>query len=239
MPMRANLQSTVPCRADLEQALAISELAGIVTTLSLRWGGDLRAAMWTRGPNRNALDALSYSSVIADPDDRTAIAAEVILALPNAMNYSIVTCAELRVEDLSAWAEALAASGASDQADLRLSLEEVAQFFAIAWQTATERLADVVTDDAPAMLWADPPTIELRLSAERRYDSTPHPQPVLDDYIDMSSFGDSDRRQIREMAVTITAPTRLNPSERQDQTRQALVNMAQQFGFLEATKDRL
>jgi len=233
------LSITGPRRLDLEQALPISELAGIVTTLSLRRGADLRAAVWNRGPNRNALDALSYSSVITAPDGRTALAAEVMMALPNAMNSSVVTCAELRVEDLSAWAEALAASGAPHRTDLRLSLEEVAEFFAAAWQTATERLADVVTDNAPAMLWADPPTVELRLSAERRHDSTPQPQPMLDEYIDMSSFGDSDRGQLREMAVTITAPPCLNPSERRDRTREALVYMAQQFGFLEAAEDRL
>ena len=52
------------------------------------------------------------------------------------------------------------------------------------------------------MLWADPPTVELRLTAERRYDDTPRPQPMLDDYIDMDSLGHSDRGQLREMAVT-------------------------------------
>ncbi len=226
-------------RLDLEQAWPISELAGVVTALSRRRGADLRAAVWSRGPNRNALDAFSYSSVIAAPDGPVALSVEVMTALPSTMNFSVVTCAEMRVEDLSAWAEALAAAGARPRQDLRLSMEEVAEFFAVAWQTATEKLAAVVKDNASAMLWADPPTVELRLSAERRYDSTPHPQPMLDDYIDMSSFGRSDRGQLREMAVTITAPQRLDPSDRRNQTLDAMVYMAHQFGFLEATKNGL
>ena len=73
--------------------------------------------------------------------------------------------------------------------------------------------------------------------AERRFDNTPRPQPMLDEYIDMSPLGRSDRGQLREMAVTITAPPRPGPSGRRAQTSAALVYMAQQFGFLDATTD--
>ena len=37
------------------------------------------------------------------------------------------------------------------------------------------------------------------------------------------------------MAVTITSPPRLDMADRRSQSREALVYMAQQFGFLEAT----
>lgn len=46
---------------------------------------------------------------------------------------------------------------------------------------------------------------ELRVIAEARYDGTTNRQPEISDYIDISSLGHSDRGQIREMAVTITA----------------------------------
>jgi hypothetical protein len=39
------------------------------------------------------------------------------------------------------------------------------------------------------------------------------------------------------MAVTIIAPPHLDPFVRRAQTREALVYMAQQFGFLDATAD--
>jgi len=228
---------TAQLRRDLEQALPVSALAGVVTTLSRRRGADLRAADWNRGPNRNALDALSYSSVITAPDGQAALNAEVMMALSSTMNSSVVICAELRVVNLTAWAEALTAFGAPPRQDLRLSLEEVAEFFTVAWQIATEELPTVVTNTPAAMLWAGPPTVELRLSAERRLEATPLPQLVLDDYIDMRPLGQSDRGQLSEMAVTITAPPHLDPSVRRAQTREALVYMAQQFGFLDATPD--
>jgi hypothetical protein len=61
---------------------------------------------------------------------------------------------------------------------------------------------------------------------------------MLDEYIDMTPLGRSDRGQLPEMAVTITAPPRLDLSDRRSRTREALVYMAQQFGFLDATKDQ-
>jgi hypothetical protein len=231
------LAITPPRRLDLEQALPASALADAVTALSRHRGGDLRTTNWTRGPNRNALDALSYSTALTAPDGGTALSAEVMMALPNTMNSSVVTCAEVRIADLTAWAAVLAASGAPPHQDLRLSWEEVAEFLTIAWQTATETLAGVVTNETPATLWADPPTVELRLTAERRFDTTPQPQPVLDDYIDMSPLGRSDRGQLREMAITITAPPRPGPPGRRAHTGAALAYMAQQFGFLDATTD--
>jgi hypothetical protein len=62
---------------------------------------------------------------------------------------------------------------------------------------------------------------------------------MLDNYIDLHTLGHSDRDQLREMAVTIIAPQHLEQPDRQNQTREALVFMAHQFGFLEADKDNL
>jgi hypothetical protein len=125
----------------LQQALPESDLAHAIIALSRYRGADLRATEWKRGPNRNALDAFSYSSLIAAPDGQIVLSAEVMMVLPNTMNSGLVTCAEIRIEDLDAWAAALAAKGTPHPQDLRLSLQEVADFFAVAWQTATEQLA--------------------------------------------------------------------------------------------------
>ena len=75
---------------------------------------------------------------------------------------------------------------------------------------------------------------ELLVIAEARYDGTTNRQPEISDCIDISSLGHSDRGQIREVAVTITADPPLGPDERKSQTRKALTYMARQFGFLDA-----
>jgi hypothetical protein len=90
-----------------------------------------------------------------------------MIALPTTMSTSVVTCAGFRIEDMSAWTEAAAsAPGTCAQQDLRLSLEEVAEFLAIAWQMATEWLPVAINDHPGTMLWAYPPTVGFRLTAE-------------------------------------------------------------------------
>ena len=175
--------------------------------------------------------------MITAPGGVTALSAEVMAALPGQMDSSVVTCADVRLVDLQAWAGALAASGAPLHHDLRLSVEEVAEVLTVAWQTAAGRLTSAVAADLAGRRWAYPPTVELRVIAEARYDGTPNRQPELSDYIDLSPLGHSDRGQIREMAVTITADPQLGPDERRSQARKALTYMARQFGFLDAAED--
>ena len=222
-------------RREVADRLPLGEMAALVASLSKRRSANLQALEWTRGPNRNALDALSYSSVITSTDGRIILTTEVMIALEGATDSSYVGCAELRIHDLDAWAAA--ASGTPEQQDPRLSVGEVAEYFAVAWQTAAEVLPGAVKSDAVATRWAFPPVIDLRLIAEGPIDNTP--QPVLDQYIDLSPLGQSDRGQLREMSVTITAPPVLERTARQVRTREALAYMAQQFGFLDATADRL
>jgi hypothetical protein len=227
-------------RSELEQQLPVSRLAGLVTTLSVHRGADLRAASWTRGPHQNASDWLSCSTAISTPDGRHALEAEVMIGLPHATDSSVATCAELRVLDLGAWAEAIGqAGGRLTSADLRLSAAEIAEFFAVAWQTVTETLPRAATGNPMTMAWTDPPAVHLRVEAEARFDNPPPRVPSLDDYVDLTALGSTDRGQLREMAVTVTAPLLLDQGVRRSRTNEAILYMARQFGFLDAGADLL
>jgi hypothetical protein len=231
------LAITADRRRELIRALPTSELARAVAALSTRRGARLPVAEWLAGPNQNALDALSHSSVITVPDGRAALSAEVMMALPNTLSSAVVSCAELRIEDITVWGEALAARTAIPL-DLRLSVGELFEFFAAAWQMATEVLPTSATDKLPEELpWAAVPSVELRVTVEHRHDAPGDPLQ-LDDLVDLAAFGTSDRSQLREMAVTITAPPQLDRSARRLLTRRGMVHMAQLFGFLEAAEDR-
>jgi hypothetical protein len=223
-----DLTITPERRRELEQQLPASRLAGLVTTLSRHRGADLRAADWKRGPNPNASDWLSCSTAISTADGRHALQAEVMIALPNATDSSVVT-----------WGEAIEHKGARLRDDLRLSVGDVVEFLTVAWQTATEILPRVVTDNPGAMTWAGPPAVNLRLEAEDRYDNVPHPIPTLDDYVDLTPLGQSDRGQLREMSVTVTAPLQLDDAARRRLTSEAILYTARQFGFLDAPADLL
>jgi hypothetical protein len=234
------LQITTTCRGDLEQALPGGEFAAQITALCRSRGAALAMARWVRGPNRNALDAFSYSSGITTLGGQVALSAEVMAALPNAMNSSVVTCAELRIENLAALADAVTATGATARIDMRLSIHELIDLLIVVWQTATETLAPVVVGTERPTTWAAPPTVELQVSAERRLDpNSSVGAPTLDTYVDLSPLGHSDRGPLSSMTVTVTAPPRLDRSARRSLTQQAVLYMAQQFGFVDLTEDTL
>lgn len=226
-------------RREFADNLPISHLAGALTMLSQRRGADLGAARWVPGPHRNGLAAASYSTAIMGPDGhRLALSGEVMIALPNSISSAVVTCAELRVDDVAAWADALCAAGGPAELDVRLSVYELAEFFTVAWTTATEVLPTLIDPDPYSGYWFASPTVELRFSTEHQH-GTPGPPLRLSELVDFIAFGDGSDDQLTEMAVTITAPPRLVPAARRDLTRRAVVHMGQAFGFLDAAVDRL
>ena len=89
----AELAIVPECRREVVDRLPFSEMAVLVASLSERRSANLQALEWRRGPNRNALDALSYSSVLASADGRTALTTEVMIALEGATDSSYVGCA--------------------------------------------------------------------------------------------------------------------------------------------------
>ncbi|WP_433272234.1 right-handed parallel beta-helix repeat-containing protein [Actinosynnema sp. CS-041913] len=191
-------------------ALPGGELTEALTAMLRRRGMNPPGAAWTAGPNRNTLDAFSYST--AHPG----FTGEVMLALPNAVEPAIVTCAELRVED---------------PPQAVLTWAELSHFLAVAWRTATEALPVLVSPDPRVLRWTAPPTVELRLTAERA--AVP-----LDDLVDFSSLGARTGGPLTELAVTITAPPRLTPADRAAQTRRAVVHLLRASGFLDAAEVR-
>jgi hypothetical protein len=149
-----------------------------------------------------------------------------------------VTCAELRVEDFAIWSDALDLTSAPSVGPAwpRLTVDDLFWIFVAAWHTATEVLPAVVDADPATVPPAGPPVVELRVSAEHSYGAAPGQQPLLSDLVDLTAWGSSDRDRLTEMSVTVTAPTHLEPDDRQILTRQAMVYMAEAFGFLNASE---
>jgi len=222
----AGLQIAPGKRQDLERTLPHSALAGAVTLLSRRRGAELPAAHWNTGPGRNTPTALSYTSTITAPDGRRAVSAAVMTSVED----TVVTCADVLIEDTSAWA-ALLPPGAGTQ----LGLDELQALLLAAWESAAETLPDAVTDPA-RMQWSAPPTTELRLSAEGPHD---RPSPGLATLIDLEALGPGEDGVRPEMAVTITRSPTMHRQERQAVLRRALVHMARHFGHVWATEELL
>ncbi|MFE4976277.1 esterase/lipase family protein [Kitasatospora sp. NPDC056651] len=219
------MEITPTRRRSLAQALPFSSLAGAATMLSRRRGADLPAAHWQLGPHRNAIDSVSYSATITAVNESPALVAAAMVALPGALQSHTVTCAEITVQDTTAWAAAL-----PPDVSTRLDLDEVEAVLLAAWETAAD-LLPAAACDVTTMRWAGAPAVELRLSAEAH---PGHPRADLATLIDFSVFGSTDRSPLSEMAVTITVSPVLERAERQRLLRTALVHMAQGFGYVEA-----
>ncbi|MEU5958282.1 RNA-binding domain-containing protein [Streptomyces sp. NPDC047525] len=225
------LEITRPRRHQLEQQLPYSALAGAVTTLSRRRGTELPAAGWKRGPFGNTARSVSYTCTISAPDCIPALKAAATLALPTTTDSAVVACAEVLIEDPVAWASALGIDRGT-----QLCFDEVQALLLGAWETAAELLPDVVGDPA-ALRWAAPPTTELRMTCEQPAQNGV--LPALDRLIDLDPLGANTDGERSRMAVTITATPTLPRRERQSLMRQALVHMAQEFGYVDAEVERL
>jgi len=78
------------------------------------------------------------------------------------------------------------------------SMREAAEFLAVGWQTAAERLVTVLADSVAVLLWAYPLTPGLQLSAERRYDTIPQPQRTVP-----PPPGAAGRRTVQQTAILV------------------------------------
>lgn len=233
------LEITPQRRRELVQALPSGPFAEAVDGLIARRGAELSAAVWETGPNRNALDALSYSRRYRNMDRDIALTAEVMLSLPSATESAVVACAELRLDNSTAWEKAMAQHGGQASAGaLPLHLDELCDLLARAWLTATETLPDLVIPGRSRALWTRSPVVELRLTAEHRHDD-PGPHKSVTDYVDFSPFGTTDRDHLSVMAITVAAPATMPVRDRFDLTRHAVVRMGRGFGYVDATTDHI
>jgi hypothetical protein len=213
--------------------LPFSKLAEFTTNLSCRRGRDLPAVAWNPGPNGNASDRLSYSSMMTTADGEPVLAAEVMMSLPPAaMSSVVVTCAEVRIDDFAAWAKAL---GAEPSADLRWSAEDLLEFFVAAWETATELLPRLAVEDpTKRRRWNAVPQVELWIGTDQP-SSGSGAQLVLADVLDLVSLGPSGQPgQRTELLVSLPSVPGLDADTRRGRARSALVDMAHRFGFMNA-----
>ncbi|MFD7899066.1 RNA-binding domain-containing protein [Streptomyces sp. NPDC059743] len=225
------LEISRPRRQQLEQQLPYSALAGAVTTLSRRRGAELPAAEWSRGRFSNTARSVSYTCTVSAPDGAPALRAAATLALPTTTDSTVVACADVMIENPAAWASALDIDWGT-----QLSFDEVQALLLGAWETAAELLPDVVGDPA-ALRWAAPPTTELRMTCEQPAEN--NVLPALDELVDLEPLGASTDGGRSKMAVTITTAPTMGRGERQSLMRQALVHMAQQFGYVDAEVELL
>ena len=225
------LEISKPRRTLLEQQLPYSAVACAVTLLSRHRGADLPAALWERASYGNSARSLHYTCTIPGPDGSPALTVSVMLVLPTPMRSAAVACADVLIENPTAWAAALGTGQ-----ETRLTLHDVQAVLDSAWETASGQLPDTVGDTG-GLPWAEPPTTELRLTCEQP--AANGVLPTLDTLIELEPLGTADRGPRPQMAVTVTAQPAMERTERTQMLREALVYMAHELGYVDAEVDLL
>ncbi|MGA5820011.1 RNA-binding domain-containing protein [Kitasatospora sp. NPDC094028] len=221
-------------RRKLLGALASSELSQFAAALAMHHGSVSWIPTWDVGRLEGSRNSFSYATALTGTDGQVALSAEVFLGLPNPSDSAVITCAELVVGDRDVW-ERLVRTGGRPAPGPRelLALEDLYYFAAAGWQMASEELPASVSTGASALRWSNAPQVEIRFSMEHPHDHT-GPRQTLTDFVDVTGLGGRRGRELPSMGVTAFAAPGLEQDERRAVVRQALVQMAHHFGFLDA-----
>lgn len=110
------------------------------------------------------------------------------------------------------------------------------EFFVAGWLTSTVLLPPLAMNDPAARRrWRAVPHVELWIGTDQQ--SKPGSHLTLQDVVDLTQFGDSDRRdQMTEMMIVIPAVPGMGREAIDGLARQAMTDMANRFGFMSATE---
>jgi hypothetical protein len=225
-------------RSRLEAALRHGQLNNLVNVLCLRRGGSVATPQWQWPTGEDSYQsdrAGQYRTILALEQGEVALTAEVMIQLADGLRTpSMTTCVDVRV-NFGPWRDVLDTSvgDARDQAkDLRLTVEDLVEFFLVAWPTATlaaprAALPSEVLETA----LAGAPRVEFRIDVnpsgrKERYRT--------EDVLDLSAFGAPTRQISTQGGFGVTAPLDLPRDVRRRLLVQGLTDMAQAWGFIDA-----
>lgn len=221
-------------RARMLAALEESGIAEVFHRLARRYGLRTTDVDWQEidepdGHNNSRFSA--HHLTAADIDGRPAVSICLYFVLPADQATELRTVVDLRV-DFSAICPSTAPSQpAQIRADLRVTLTELAEFFARAWHVATMVLPLAANEDVMRAQPAGAPRLELYIQNERAETGGTERTIRTLDMIDLSSLGSPRTSQIRDLSAAVTTPVGLPHAEIERLIDQALERMATDFGF--------
>jgi hypothetical protein len=251
MPLVSDgLRITVAGRERMLAALARSGLTSLVRALAERYGLDAGGVPWEETPEpdgHNNSRFTAHQIVASGPDGRHAILASAYFDLPGSYRGELLGVVDLRIDfDAIRPSPATASVRAPTSAepahiphDLGLTRQELIGVFEQSWRAATEILPLAAAEHPLEIPPAGAPRLELYIQNERpEMSGSPRTLRTLD-MVDLSAFGRTRQTQIRDLSVGVTAPLGLPEEEIGSLVRQALVHLAEDFGFTDADMSRV
>lgn len=225
-------------RSRLEAALRHGQLNNLVSVLCLRRGGSVAAPpwQWPTGEGSYQSDrAGQYRTVLVSEQGEAALTVGVMIQLADGLRtLSMTTCVDMQV-NLGPWRDVLdtSARAARDQSgDFRLTVEDLVDFFLVAWPTATIAApCAALSTDVLATELAGAPRVEFRIDVNP---AGRKERCRTEDVLDLSAFGGPTRQISTQGGFGVTAPLDLPHDERRGLLVQGLTDLAQAWGFIDA-----
>jgi len=128
------------------------------------------------------------------------------------------------------------ATNAAVPAELRIKVPELASVFTAAWMLTTTVLPLAVAEDPTTIAPTGAPRLELYVVNERP-DTTGGDRTLrTDQLIDLTALGTTTKTHLYDLAIGVTAPLDLTPSEIEATVKSAMVRMGEDFGFTDADR---
>lgn len=245
MDLRVRSAARIPLHADewritgatrrrMVAALTDSDLADVVRRLALRLGLDGTPTPWQEinvPEGRNNSRFATHEITVTAADGRPAVKIAARLNLPDGRRTELLALVDLRV-DFDAIRPADPTPLPADiPAELRVTLAELTDFYARAWDVATVVLPLAATDDPLAVPPAGAPTVEFYIQSERPTNLSGERTVKTLDMIDLSPLGAPRDPHVGDLGAAVTTPLGLPKHEIETHVHTAMVRIADDFGF--------
>jgi hypothetical protein len=225
-------------RARMLAGVERSGIAEVLRCLAERYRIDSSRATWREideSDGRNNSRFTAHQIVVDGADGRPALAICLRLTLPDGRRTELQSTVDLRVDFDAIAPSATPATPVQVPAELRLTLKELTDFFTGAWNVATMILPLATTDNVLDLPPAGAPRLEFYIESER-------PDPLGGDrtvrtldMVDLSGLGAPRSTQIRGLSVAVTTPLGLPVPKITSVVNDAMIRMAEDFGFTTTT----
>ena len=233
----SDLRVTGAGRKRMLAALRSAPFNDVLLKAARRRGLKADALEWDETPDpagHNNTRFATYQSVIRAPDQRPAFIGNLWLMLPGGYSHGLSSVADMRV-DFDVIRASSSHGPPLTQDDIRLTREELIDFFAQAWEVTTAILPMVATAsllDVPA---AGAPRLELHIQNERSETSGKARALRTFDLVDLSYYGKPRTTHHPDLSVGITIPLGLPWPQITPLVHEALARMTEDFGFTGAS----
>jgi nucleoside phosphorylase len=224
-------------RARMLAALNDSDTNEVIQRLAERYGIDGNGIPWREidePAGRNNSRFTAHQVVVAGADDRPALAICARLMVPDGRACELQSTVDLRVDFDAIGAPFSRIALSRVPIELRLSLTELTGFFTRAWHLGTMILPLAAAESLLDMPPAGAPRLELYIQSERTVALGGDRMVPIFDMIDVSTIGTPRNTHLRELAVAVTTPLGLPELEIVPVVNDAMVRMAEDFGFADA-----